>query len=334
MKLFSYSKQSDLDKAVGDASRAKTAQIGADIRFLAGGTTLVDLMKLNVERPEQLLDISKLPLDKIETTADGGLKIGAMVRNSDLAQHPYVTSHFRVLHEAILSGASPQLRNKASTGGNILQKTRCIYFRDTAYPCNKREPGSGCPAITGDHRNLAILGTSDSCVANNPSDMCVAMMALEAIIHVKGKNGERKIAFDDFYTLPGDKPHIENVLEPGDLITHVSISKIDDGSKSLYLKLRDRASYEFALASAAIIMKRTENRIDKVRIAMGGIGAKPWRGYDAEKILEGQSANPEVFLRAAEALLKPARPLPENKFKVELAKRCLVHALKQSVASV
>lgn len=334
MKLFAFTKQSDLDKAVADASRAKTAQMGADVRFLAGGTTLVDLMKLNVERPEQLIDITKLPLDKIETTPDGGLKIGAMVRNSDLAMNPYVTSHFQVLHEAILSGASPQLRNKATTGGNILQKTRCIYFRDTAYPCNKREPGSGCPAITGEHRNLAILGTSDSCVASHPSDMCVAMMALEAMIHIKGKGGERKVAFDDFYILPGDKPHIENVLEPGDIITHVSINKIDDGSRSLYLKLRDRASYEFALASAAVIVKVAGNRIEKVRIAMGGIGAKPWRGYDAEKVLEGQAANADLFTKAAEALLKPARPLPENKFKVELAKRCLVHALNQAVSSV
>lgn len=333
MKLFAYSKQGDLDKVVADGSRAKTAQNGADIRFIAGGTTLVDLMKLNVERPDQLIDISRLPLDKIETTPDGGLKIGAMVRNSDLAMHPYVTSHYPVLREAILAGASAQLRNKATTGGNILQKTRCIYFRDTAYPCNKREPGSGCPAITGEHRNLAILGTSDSCVASNPSDMCVAMMALEATVHVKGKGGDRTIAFGDFYVLPGATPHIENVLEPGDLITHVTIKKIDDGSKSLYLKLRDRASYEFALSSAAVIMRSSGGRVEKVRIAMGGIGTRPWRGQEAEKILEGQSANEALFKKAAETLLSPARPLPDNKFKVELAKRCLVHALNQAASS-
>lgn len=332
MKLFTYSKQSEIDKAIQEGGMAKTVQQGGDIRFIAGGTTLVDLMKLNVETPDKIIDITGLPLDKIETLPDGGLKIGAMVRNSDLAMHPYVRSHYPVLHEAILSGASAQLRNKATTAGNILQRTRCIYFRDTAFACNKREPGSGCPAIEGEHRNLAILGTSDSCIASNPSDMNVAMTALEATIHVQGKNGVRTISFDDFYVLPGDKPHVENVLEPGDLITHVLLKKIDDGSKSLYLKLRDRASYEFALASAAVIVKSSGNRISKVRIAMGGIGAKPWRCFEAEKVIEGQAPSADLFGRAADAVLKNARPHKENKFKVELAKRCLVHALNQAIA--
>lgn len=332
MKLFAYSKQNDADSAIKEGGLAKTVQQGCDVRFIAGGTTLVDLMKLNVETPDKLIDITGLPLDKIETLPDGGLKIGAMVRNSDLANHPFVRSHFPVLSEAILSGASAQLRNKATTAGNILQRTRCIYFRDTAFPCNKRVPGSGCPAIEGEHRNLAILGTSDSCVASNPSDMNVAMTALEATIHVQGKSGIRTISFEDFYVLPGDKPHIENVLEPGDLITHVSVKKIDDGSKSLYLKLRDRASYEFALSSAAVIVQANGNRINKVRIAMGGIGAKPWRCLEAEKLIEGQTASAELFGKAAEAVLKNARPLKENKFKVELAKRCLVHALNQVIA--
>ena len=332
MKLFTYSKQSEIDKAIQEGGMAKTVQQGGDIRFIAGGTTLVDLMKLNVETPDKIIDITGLPLDKIESLPDGGLKIGAMVRNSDLAMHPYVRSHYPVLQEAILSGASAQLRNKATTAGNILQRTRCIYFRDTAFACNKREPGSGCPAIEGEHRNLAILGTSDSCIANNPSDMNVAMSALEASIHVQGKNGLRTISFDDFYLLPGDKPHLENVLEPGDLITHVSLKKIDDGSKSLYLKLRDRASYEFALASAAVIVQSSGNRINKVRIAMGGIGAKPWRCFDAEKLIEGQAPSTDLFGRAADAVLKDARPHKENKFKLELAKRCLVHALSQAIA--
>jgi xanthine dehydrogenase YagS FAD-binding subunit len=287
-------------------------------------------MKLSVETPDTLVDINRLPLDKIETTRDGGIKIGALVRNSDLANHPYVKSHFPVLSEALLSGASAQLRNMATTGGNLLQKTRCVYFRDTAYACNKREPGSGCPAIEGENRTLAILGTSDSCIATNPSDMSVALMALEATIVIKGPGGEREVAIDDFFLLPGSTPHIENVLKPGDLITHVVVKPIPPGSKSVYLKLRDRASYEFALASAAVIVQVENGKVTRARIAMGGVGTKPWRSPEAEKSLSGSAVNEANFRKAAEEALRNAKPQSHNKFKVELAKRCVSHALKMA----
>lgn len=328
MKLFAFERTSDISDAVKRASSIDTAQQAAKIRFIAGGTTLLDLMKLSVESPDTLVDINRLPLDKIETTRDGGLKIGALVRNSDLANHPYVKSHFPVLSEALLSGASAQLRNMATTGGNLLQKTRCVYYRDTAYPCNKREPGSGCPAIEGENRTLAVLGTSDNCIATNPSDMSVALMALEATIVIKGPGGDREVAIDDFFLLPGSTPHIETVLKPGDLITHVVVRPIPAGSKSVYLKLRDRASYEFALASAAVILKIEGGRVSRVRIALGGVGTKPWRSIEAEKSLSGAEANESNFRKAADEALRNAKPQTHNKFKIELAKRCLAHALK------
>lgn len=330
MKLFAFEKCSDISDAVKKTSASDTAQQGSNIRFVAGGTTLLDLMKLSVETPDTLVDINRLPLDKIETTRDGGLKVGALVRNSDLANHPYVKSHFPVLSEALLSGASAQLRNMATTGGNLLQRTRCVYFRDTAYACNKREPGSGCPAIEGENRTLAILGTSDSCIATNPSDMSVALMALEATIVIKGPGGEREVAIDDFFVLPGSTPHIENVLKPGDLITHVVVKPIPAGSKSVYLKLRDRASYEFALASAAVIVQVEDGKVSRVRIAMGGVGTKPWRSLEAEKSLSGSAANEANFRKAAEEALRNAKPQSHNKFKIELAKRCVSHALKMA----
>jgi len=328
MKLFAFEKSSDISDAVKRASSSDTAQQAAKIRFIAGGTTLLDLMKLSVESPETLVDINRLPLDKIETTRDGGLKIGALVRNSDLASHPYVKSHFPVLSEALLSGASAQLRNMATTGGNLLQKTRCVYYRDTAYACNKREPGSGCPAIEGENRSLAVLGTSDSCIATNPSDMSVALMALEAVIVIKGPGGEREVAIDDFFLLPGSTPHLETVLKPGDLITHVVVRPIPAGGRSVYLKLRDRASYEFALASAAVILQIEGGRVSRVRIALGGVGTKPWRSVEAEKALAGAEANESNFRKAADEALRNAKPQTHNKFKIELAKRCLAHALK------
>ncbi|PZM81446.1 MAG: xanthine dehydrogenase family protein subunit M [Candidatus Melainabacteria bacterium] len=330
MKLFAFEKCSDISDAVKKTSASDTAQQGANIRFVAGGTTLLDLMKLSVETPDTLVDINRLPLDKIETTRDGGIKIGALVRNSDLANHPYVKSHFPVLSEALLSGASAQLRNMATTGGNLLQKTRCVYFRDTAYPCNKREPGSGCPAIEGDNRTLAILGTSDSCIATNPSDMSVALMALEATIVIKGPGGDREVAINDFFLLPGSTPHIENVLKPGDLITHVVVKPMPAGSRSVYLKLRDRASYEFALASAAVIVQVENGKVSRARIAMGGVGTKPWRSLEAEKALSGSAANEANFRKAAEEALRNAKPQSHNKFKIELAKRCVSHALKMA----
>jgi xanthine dehydrogenase YagS FAD-binding subunit len=328
MRTFEFKRPENAAAAVATAAQAKTAQQGADIRFLAGGTTLIDLMKLEVETPQRVLDINRLPFDKIEELPNGGLKIGATVRNSDLAHHSKVQRDYAVLSQAILSGASAQLRNLATTAGNLLQRTRCMYFRDTAMPCNKREPGTGCPAITGANRMLAILGTSDHCIATNPSDMCVAMAALEATIHVQGQKGSREIAFGDFHLLPGNTPQRETVLEPGDLITHVTLPPPRTGSKQAYLKLRDRASYEFALASAAIVMTVTDGNVIYARVAMGGVGTKPWRSREAEGALTGKPANAANFRNAAEAALRGAKAQSENGFKIELAKRCLVHALQ------
>jgi xanthine dehydrogenase YagS FAD-binding subunit len=237
-----------------------------------------------------------------------------------------------VLSQAILNGASPQIRNMATVGGNLLQRTRCVYFRDTAMPCNKREPGTGCPAITGHNRTLAILGTSEHCIATNPSDMCVAMAALEATIHVQGTTGTRAIPFGDFHLLPGSTPHRETVLQPGDLVIYVTLPPPIPESKQVYLKLRDRASYEFALASAAVVLTMSGGDITRVRIALGGVGAKPWRSPEAEDALTGKPANEASFRQAAEAALRTATPQSESGFKIELAKRCLTHALKLAAA--
>lgn len=328
MHTFSLVRPASSDAAVASAAQAKTAQQGADVRFIAGGTTLVDLMKLNVETPARLLDINRLPLDAIEPAPDGGLKIGATARNSTLAYHPIVQRDYPVVSQAILSGASAQLRNMATTAGNILQRTRCVYFRNTAMPCNKREPGTGCPAIAGGNRMLAILGVSDHCIATNPSDMCVALAALEATIHVQGPSGVRAIPFADFHLLPGNTPDRENVLEPGDLVTQVTLPPPVLGSKQHYLKLRDRVSYEFALASAAVVLSIADGKVTRVRIALGGVGTKPWRSPEAEAVLVGLPATQDQFRKAAETALRDAKPQSENGFKVELAKRCLVHALK------
>ena len=333
MHTFQFSRPADLAAAISGASQAKTAQQGADVRFIAGGTTLVDLMKLNVETPARLLDVNRLPLDKIEASPDGGLNIGATVRNSDLAHHAIVQRDYSVLSQAILSGASAQLRNMATTAGNLLQRTRCVYFRDTAMPCNKREPGTGCPAIAGANRMLAILGTSAHCIATNPSDMCVAMAALEATIHIQGPKGSRAISIGDFHLLPGSTPDRETVLEPGDLITHVTLPRPIAGSRQVYLKLRDRASYEFALASAAVVMTIAGGKVKLIRIALGGVGTKPWRSPEAEAALMGEPAAALNFRKAAEAALRNAKPQSENKFKIELAKRCLTHALKMASMS-
>jgi xanthine dehydrogenase YagS FAD-binding subunit len=333
MKTFEFIRPADPAAAIATAKHANTAQQGADIRFLAGGTTLVDLMKLNVENPARVVDVNRLPLDKIESTPDRGLKIGATARNSDLAHHPTVKRDYPVLSQAILNGASVQLRNMATTAGNLLQRTRCVYFRDTAMPCNKREPGTGCPAITGTNRMLAILGTSDHCIATNPSDMCVALAALEATIHVTGPAGSRAIPFADFHLLPGDTPDRETVLEPGDLITHVTLPPPVTDSKQHYLKLRDRASYEFALASAAVVLTLDGGKITRARVALGGVGTRPWRSPEAEAALTGEPANDATFRKAAEAALRDAKPQSQNAFKVELAKRCLVYALKTAATS-
>jgi xanthine dehydrogenase YagS FAD-binding subunit len=321
MQAFEYEKVHDVQKALVSGSVAHA-------KFVAGGTTLIDLMKLDVERPTKLVDINLLALDKLEKLPDGGLRIGAMVRNSDLAHDATVKQEYAVLSLALLSGASPQLRNMATTGGNLLQRTRCYYFRDTAYACNKRNPGSGCAALEGYNRIHAILGTSEHCVATHPSDMAVAMMALEATVHIRGSKGERAVALNDFYYVPGATPNRENVLAPGDLITHVTLPKLGAGTRSYYLKLRDRASYEFALASAAVVAQMEGNRIERIRIAFGGIGTKPWRSTEAEKELEGQVAGESAFNAAAEAALRDAKALRDNGFKVELAKRTLRRALK------
>jgi xanthine dehydrogenase YagS FAD-binding subunit len=328
MHIFEFTRPQNAASAISTAAQAKTAQQGADVRFLAGGTTLLDLMKLEVETPSRLVDVNRLPFDKIEELPGGGLKIGATVRNSDLAHHPAVQRDYAVLSQAILAGASAQIRNMATTAGNLLQRTRCMYFRDTAMPCNKREPGTGCPAITGANRTLAILGTSDHCIATNPSDMCVALAALEATIHVQGPKGPRAITIGDFHLLPGSTPDRETALEPGDLITHVTLPPPRTGSRQVYLKLRDRASYEFALASAAVILNLTGGTVHYVRIALGGVGAKPWRSPEAEAALAGKPANAANFRHAAEAALRNAKPQSENKFKIELTKRCLTHALE------
>jgi len=286
MKDFQFVRVKDAAQAISTASKSKTAQQGAQVRFIAGGTTLLDLMKLNVEHPAQVLDINRLPLAKVEKQPDGGLKIGAMVRNSDLAFDPGVQKDYPVLSQALLSGASAQLRNMATTGGNLLQRTRCMYFRDNVSPCNKREPGTGCAAVGGENRMLAILGASEHCIATNPSDMCVAMAALEATIHIQGVKGERRVPIADFHLLPGGTPSRE-----------------------------------------AVVVTVERGRITRARIAFGGIGTKPWRSPEAENALTGNAAEAATYRKAADAALAGARPQSENGFKIELAKRCLVHAL-------
>jgi xanthine dehydrogenase YagS FAD-binding subunit len=323
MQVFRYSQARTVDGAVENVARSGGA-------FIAGGTTLVDLMKLNVLQPTSVVDINGLPLDRVETLPGGGLRIGALVRNSDLAWNDTVRQQYAVLSEALLSGASPQLRNMATTGGNLLQKTRCYYFRDTNYACNKRQPGSGCAALDGFNRIHAVLGGSEHCVATHPSDMAVAMMALEATVHTQGPKGERAITLDDFYLVPGSTPDRENVLVPGELITHVTLPALPSGTRSVYLKLRDRQQYEFALASSAIVVNVNGGSIQRARIAFGGVGTKPWRSREAEKALEGQPASPETFRRAADAAMASAKPLKYNAFKIELAKRALIRNLEQT----
>jgi len=330
MELFDLITVQSIPQAIKAHARAATAQQGANIRFIAGGTNLADYMKLNVERPAQLIDISRLPLDQIEETGDGGKKLGALARNADVATHAAVQAKYPVLSQALLAGASPQIRNMATVGGNLLQKTRCMYYRDTAADCNKRNPGSGCSAIAGHNRMLAVLGTSEHCIATNPSDQNVALMALEARVHIEGVKGGRDVPIGEFYLVPGSTPQRETVLEPGDLITYVSLPAPSAGARATYLKLRDRASYEFALASAAVLLKQgASGSIEFVRVALGGVGTKPWRSTEAERALLGKAPSQANLQAAAEAALEQAKPQSENAFKVELAKRCLVHALHQ-----
>ena len=311
MRTFEFVRPADPAAAINTAAQSRTAQQGADVRFLGGGTTLLDLMKLNVETPNRVLDINRLRFDKIEDASDGGLTIGATVRNSDLANDARVLRDYAVLSQAILSGASGQIRNMATTAGNLVQRTRCVYFRDTAMPCNKREPGTGCPAITGSNRTLAILGTSSHCIATNPSDMCVAMAALEAVIHVEGPKGTRTIPIGDFHLLPGDTPDRETVLEPGDLITHVTLPPPIAGSKQVYLKLRDRASYEFALASAAVVVTSM--------VTVSVISGSPWeeleRSPGARRKRKPCSPISPRMPRVSARPLKPLYVMPSRRAK-------------------
>ena len=334
MQPFEWITAATVSEAVKAQATAPTAQQGAPVRYIAGGTNLADYMKLNVETPRQLVDINGLKLDRVERLPDGSVRIGALASNSDVAHHAAVKEQFPVLSQALLSGASTQLRNMATTAGNLLQKTRCLYYRDTAYPCNKRQPGSGCSALEGHNRMLAILGTSEHCIATNPSDQNVALAALGAVIHVTGAKGERTVPIADFFLLPGSTPQDETVLAPGDLITHVTVPALPAGSKSVYLKLRDRASYEFALASAAVAVKVQAGHIEFVRVALGGVGTVPWRSREAEKALQGKEPTAEHFRSAAESALRGARPQSQNGFKVELTKRCLTHALMQATQQV
>jgi xanthine dehydrogenase YagS FAD-binding subunit len=329
MQTFALVRAKDKAAAIAAGVESDTAQQGASVRFLAGGTTLVDLLKLGVEHPERIVDINRLGLDEVRREPDGGLRIGATARNSDVAHHPLVTGGYAALSQALLAGASTQLRNAATTAGNLLQRTRCMYFRDLASPCNKRKPGSGCPAIGGANRALAILGTSDACIATHPSDMAVAMMAYDAVVHVQGASGERKIPLTEFYVLPQDRPDIENGLKPGDLVTHVALPPRPAGERAAYLKLRDRASYEFALVSAAVAVTLSKGKISSARLALGGVGTRPWRVTEAESALVGQAPSEAVFRSAADICLKGAHPQSQNGFKIELAKRCVVHAFKQ-----
>jgi xanthine dehydrogenase YagS FAD-binding subunit len=327
MEPFAFSRATDPAQAIKAGASASTAQQGAEVRFVAGGTTLIDLMKLDVERPSRVIDINHLPLAEVQRTSDGGLKIGALVRNSDLANNADVQRDYAVLSQALLAGASGQLRNMATTGGNLLQRTRCVYFRDTATPCNKREPGSGCSAIDGFNRTMAVLGASEHCIASNPSDMNVALTALQATIVIRGANGERKVPIGEFFLLPGDTPDRETVMQPGDLITHVTLPPPKAGARSHYLKLRDRASYEFALASAAVVLASDGGTIRHARVALGGVGTRPWRSPEAEQALLGKPATRQTFAAAADAALRDAKPQSQNAFKVELARRCLISAL-------
>ncbi len=321
---FHYARATD----VADAVR----QIAADpsAKFIAGGTNMIDLMKEDVERPSRLIDISRLPLKTVEETANGGLRIGALVPNSDLAYHPLVAQRYPMLASAILAGASAQLRNMASTGGNLLQRTRCYYFYDIATPCNKREPGSGCPAIAGLNRMHAILGASEACIATHPSDMCVALAALDATVHVAGPAGARAIAFSDFHRLPGNTPQRDTNLQPNEIVTAVELPAQGFATNYTYLKIRDRLSYAFALVSVAAALELEGNTIKEARLALGGVAHKPWRDPSAEAALRGHAASQSTFTGAADLLLRDAKSFEHNAFKIDLARRAIVRALTQA----
>lgn len=325
MKPFRYERAQDAASAVALVSQ--TAHAG----YLAGGTNLVDHLKLGVSQPDVLVDITHLPYDRIEALPDGGVRIGALVRNSDLAADLLIREKFPFLAQALLAGASGQIRNQATIGGNLLQRTRCVYFQDVTKPCNKREPGSGCPARDGYHRSMAILGTSEACIATHPSDMAVPLAALGASVHVLGPQGERDISLLDFYRLPGDEPQRETVLEHGELITAIEVPGLPFASSSRYRKVRDRASYAFALVSLAAAIDVDRGVIRDVRLAFGGLATIPWRAQKAEAVLRGAPATEASFVQAAEAELADAQPLRENAFKIQLARNILVRTLQELV---
>ncbi|MER6225437.1 xanthine dehydrogenase family protein subunit M [Streptomyces sp900105755] len=321
MRSFDYVRVRTPEEAV----EAFAARPGA--HYLAGGTNLVDLMKLGVERPTALIDVSRLPLDRVEQLPDGALRIGATVRNSDLAAHPLVRDRYPVLSQALPAGASGQLRNVATTGGNLLQRTRCGYFQDPGKPCNKREPGSGCGALDGVHRDHAVLGHSPHCIATNPSDMAVALAALDARVELYGPEGARTLDLTDFHRLPEDHPERDTELRPGELITGVLLPAATAGAPSAYRKARDRASYAFALASVAVVLRVAGELVTQVGLAFGGLAHRPWRARVAEAALLGEAATPAVFASAVDLELAAARPLPDNAYKVPLARNLALDVL-------
>ncbi len=325
MNRFDYVRAGDVAEAVGQAS-------GYGVRYLAGGTNLIDLMKEDVERPARLVDIGRLPLDRIEEIDSGGLRLGALATNADTAWHPLVEERYPLLASAILAGASPQLRNAATNGGNLNQRTRCYYFYDTATPCNKRAPGSGCGAIGGVNRIHAILGASDRCIATHPSDMCVALAALDAQVQVAGPEGARTIPFADYHRLPGDDPSRDNILKPGELVTAIDLPAELFSTHYSYLKLRDRLSYAFALVSVAVAMRLEGGAIAEARVALGGVAHKPWRVPAAESLLKGEAPGQNAFLAAAHAITEGAIGQGDNDFKIPLVRKAIVRALAQAAA--
>lgn len=319
MQPFSYLRPADEAHALGAAR-------DIDAAYIAGGTTLVDLMRLEVMRPGKIVDINGLPLTKIETGASS-IVLGALASNTDVAYHPDVVAKLPALADALRSGASGQIRNMASVSGNLLQRTRCAYFRDNVSPCNKRAPGSGCAALEGFTRMHAVVGTSRDCIAAHPSDMCVALAALDAVVHLKSRAGERTVKLVEFHTLPDDHPDVESVLQPGELVTSIEIPTTPVAAKSRYVKVRDRASYAFALASAAVALDVQSGTIKDARVALGGVGTKPWREPAVETALVGKPATAETFADAAKLALAKADPRPDNAFKVLLAQRVIARAL-------
>jgi len=324
MNRFTYTRADDVASAVREITADGSA------KFIAGGTNLIDLMKENVERPHRLIDISRLALNEINSAGGGGLRLGALVRNSDVAYNKEIERRYPLLSKAILAGASPQLRNMATVGGNLMQRTRCCYFYDAATPCNKREPETSCSAITGFNRSHAILGTSEHCIATHPSDMCVALAALEAVVRVTGPSGDRAINFAEFHRLSGDTPNIDTNLRADEIITGVDLPAKGFPEHYSYLKIRDRASYAFALVSVAAALEMDGDTITGARLALGGVAHKPWRDPQAETLLNGQRATRENFQRVADSLLRDAKGYGHNSFKIELGKRAVVRGLSKA----